>query len=276
VWAGNIAKDAIGDPIDPSHDVEVDVDAVDALAPSAVAGVLVAPADTRVELAASVGWASTAHVSGAASAANCGCMAMMPALAVSATGASGSLDLRQPITMRTGARWVGERWIAELDADLWWFSKSAEEPVWTLRGIRVSDTQVGANAMADLDRMPSRASARTHGAVRAAVDAELVAGYLWATAGYAYTTSGTAGARMSPTFGEIGGHTLALGLETSAGGFTITMGWARTWSVKEVDPASAWQLDNPFHTGDSQVPYGTYDGSSDLVGIAVDAELSTD
>ena len=82
-----------------------------------------------------------------------------------------------------------------------------------------------------LTQVTSRISQRTHGAVRAAVDVELLDGFLWATAGYAYTTAATGRGLRSPTFGELSGHTLGLGLEASAGSFTFNLGWSRTWST---------------------------------------------
>ena len=61
IWAGFIGRDVIGDP---EHDVEIAISAEDSLSPSAVAGVLVAPPDTHLELAASFSWEATAHVAG--------------------------------------------------------------------------------------------------------------------------------------------------------------------------------------------------------------------
>lgn len=263
LWAGfEGRKDVVGDP---AHDVEIGMTAEDAFAPSAVAGILIAPPETRIELAASIGWAMTAHAQGDVAA-----NGTVPSVIVQANGAGARLDLRQPLTLRTGARWLGERWIAEIDGDLWIFPAAAESATWQLHGLRVVDTSgVGV----DLRQLPSRVSSRTHGAVRGALDLELIAGFLWATAGYALTTAGTSTARLSPTFGDLGGHTLALGLETNAGGFTITLGWARTWSVRRSVPTSRWRLDNPFGAGDAEVPAGSYDGSSDMIGIVIDAEL---
>jgi hypothetical protein len=255
---------------DPNHDVELALDAVDWVSPSAVAGVLVAPPDTHVELAASVGWTSDVHASGDASATRWA-MDATPAPGVTVTGANGRawLDVRQPITVRTAARSVGDRWSAELNGDLWIFPRQADETSWGLSGIRVVDAS---NVAADVTKLPSRISTRSHGAIRGALDIELIEGFLWATGGYAYTTSSTGTAHLSTTFGELGGHTAALGLEIAAGGFTISLGWARQWSTKRALSGSAWQHDNPFGSPDTAIPGGTYDGSSDMVGIAVDAE----
>ena len=67
---------------------------------------------------------------------------------------------------------------------------------------------------------------------------------------------------------------MALGLEANAGAFTVTFGWARTWSVKSPEPVTTWRLDNPFGTGDGAIPSGTFDGSTDMLGISIDAELA--
>jgi hypothetical protein len=102
---------------------------------------------------------------------------------------------------------------------------------------------------------------------------QLVPGYLWATAGYAYTTANTDAAHRSTTFADLSGHTVGLGLEATAGNFTFTVGWSRTWSVQRPEQISAWTLDNPFKgAGDGEVPSGTFDESIDDVGILVDAE----
>jgi len=265
IWAGFVdRRDVI---TDPEHDVEIAISAEDSLSPSAVAGVLLAPPDTHLELAASVGWAATAHVAGDVAAA-------APGSGVSAQTASpgAKLELAQPITVRTGVRWLADRWIAEANADLWIFPERAQSEIWTLTGVTIVD-QSGATT--PLGALPSRISERTHGALRGALDVELISGFLWATGGYAYTTAGTGRERRSTTFGELSGHTLGLGLEASAGGFTFTLGWARTWSTKRPEQTSVWRLDNPFGAGDAQVPSGTYDASSDLVGLSIDAELDS-
>jgi hypothetical protein len=263
LWAGFVdRRDVIGDP---THDVAVAISAEDSLSPSAVAGVLVAPADTHLELAASIGWEATAHVAGEVAAVGVG-----TGVRAQVTSPSATLDLAEPITVRTGVRWLSDRWIAEANADLWIFPESAQAEVWKLTGVQVIDES---NVGVPLSTLPSRISERTHGALRGAVDVELISGFLWATGGYAYTTAGTGRERRSTTFGELSGHTLGLGLEASAGGFTFTLGWARTWSTKRPEQTSVWHLDNPFGAGDAQVPIGTYDASSDLVGLSIDAEL---
>jgi hypothetical protein len=264
LWANHVQA-AVGDP---NHDVEVSLDGTDWFAPGAVAGVLVAPPDTRVELAASVAWTADVHATGDVTAHRWA--ADGPGVTVTGAAGSARLDVRQPITIRTGVRWLGDRWSAEIGGDLWIFPHAADETTWRVDGLRVIDAS---NVATDITRVPSRLSTRSHGALRGALDVELIEGFLWATGGYAYTSAPTSTAHLSTTFGELGGHTMGLGLEAAAGGFTITLGWAREWSVKRPVGGSVWRHDNPFAGGpDAAIPGGTYDAATDLVGVSIDAE----
>ena len=262
VWAGFAGRDVLEDP---AHDIEISIDAADNFVPSAVAGVLVAPPGTRVELAASIGYSANAFVHGNALATG-----NAPDVVVQPGAPTARMELREPLTLRSGARWLGSHWSFEVDGDLWLLPHDAETATWRIDGLAIQDI-TGVDA--GIGRLRSRASEQTHGAVRGALDVELVAGFLWATAGYAFTTQGTATADLSPTFGQLPGQTAALGLELTAGGFTATFGWARTWWLYRTPAVTTMTLDNPFGTGDASVPLGRYGGSSDQVGIVVDAEL---
>jgi Outer membrane protein transport protein (OMPP1/FadL/TodX) len=264
IWAGFGGRDSIGGP---SFDVDLTFHASDRFAASAVAGVLYAPGDTKIELGASVAWADTVNLDGT--------------LTGDTTPGRGprveypyapraTLQVPQPLAVRGGGRYVGDRFVAELDGDLWLLSPSAESTTWWVHGVRVIDSS---DFPADLQRVPSRISQCTHAAVHGAVDVELMPGFLWATGGYAYSSRGTPAERLSPTFADLGGHTLGLGLETSSGGFTVTFGWSRTWSLSANVP-SQLQLDNPFAAGDGPVLSGKYGGSFDQIGILIEAELT--
>ena len=262
LWAGFGGRDLIGDP---HRDVELGFAGEDGFAPRAVLGVLVAPVDTPIELGASISWEATADVSG-----NVSALGTQGGPAAITTSPSARLALAEPWTLRAGARYLGERVVVELDGELWLFPNSAEAASWDVRGVRVVDpTGVGV----DLTKVPSRISEHTRGAARAAVDVELIGGFLWAIGGVAFTTLGTPVARLSPTFADLGGTTLGLGLEANAGSVAITLGWSRTWSIARSQGSTLLTLDNPFAAGDAAVPIGRYDATADQVGILLDIEL---
>jgi hypothetical protein len=266
MWAGFGGRDMIGFP---EQDIEIALAGRDLFVPSAVAGVLIAPEDSSLELGASIGWSQRVRIRDASVK-----DPRKPDLrtprepTLSGTRPSATLDLRQPWVLRIGARYLSDRLVFELDGDLWAVSR-AETAAWHPHRVTVVDRS---GLEVPLTEVPSRISQRTHGALRTAVDVELVSGFLWATAGYAYSIGGVSGARQSPTFGDLGGHTLAFGLEATTGGFTVTAGWSRTWSAA-ISPASKLMLDNPFQAGDRALPPGAYDGSIDQLGIMIDAEL---
>lgn len=260
VWAGFSGRDQIGSPL---QDVEVAFAGEDRFVPSATAGVLVAPEDTALELGASLTWAGSARVE-----ADVAAVGTRGGPSVSGR-ALATLDLDQPITGRVGARYLTDRVVVEVGGEIAFASRTAADTAWQLTGMDVVDS-TGVDT--PLDRVPSRASLRTHGALRGAVDVALVPGFLWATAGYAYAVAGVNQTRQSPSFGDLGGHTAALGLEATGGGFTFTVGWSRTWSVA-FGPDTTLAMDNPFAAGDALVPTGRYDGSVDQVGVLLDIEL---
>jgi hypothetical protein len=266
IWAGFGGREKIGDPV---ADVDLRLSATDRFSASAVAGLMYAPDDTQIELGASVAWMGTVRLDGSAAAV--GGSPLGPSITYPCSPRS-SLVVPQPLAVRAGGRYVGDRVVAELDGDLWIAPPGSDASTWHVSGIRVVDASAS-QVFADLQRLPSRISQDTRVAMRTAVDVELIAGFLWATAGYAYSTLGTPASRLSPSFGDLGGHTLALGLETTAGGVTVTFGWSRTWSLATKAP-TALRLDNPFtEAGDGPVPPGTYDGSLDQIGILVEVEI---
>lgn len=265
LWAGFGGRDV---PIGRfEDDVDVALTATDQFCASAVVGALFAPEGAPIELGASVGWMGRVRLDGSVAAA--GSPAPGPWIDLPYPPRA-SLAISQPLAVRAGGRYVGDRLVAEIDGDLWISPTSAESATWSVHGVRVVDSST---VTADLRRVPSRISQRTHFAVRSSMDVELVPGFLWAIAGYAFSNAGTSASRLSPSFGDLGGHTLGLGIETTAGGFTVTLGWSRTWS-RATRATSVLQLDNPFYAGDGPVKPGTYDASLDQVGILFEAELN--
>ncbi len=263
LWAGYAGISIAGDP---RRDVELALDGTDGFVPSAVAGLLIAPEEGSLELGASIGWSGRADTEGDVIA-----NGTTGGPRVQLTSPHASLQVRPPVTARVGARYLGDKFVVEVGADLWIARQRTSSIAWTLDGVRVVDPST---VTVDLVAVPSRLSQRNHGALRAAGDLQLISGFLWATLGYAYTVGSTTESRLSTSFGDLGGHTVALGIEGTAGGFTYTLGWSRTWATKR-SGGDGLALDNPFGAGDAYLKSSTFDSTADQLGFLLDLELDT-
>ncbi len=256
----------------PEADVDISLSATDPLTESAVAGVLYAPAAAPIEFGASVGWTRTVRLDGTARAFG----SPSTLVGVHTDAPRAALHVAQPVAVRAGGRYVGDWIVAELDGDLWIAAHGSDAVAWQIQGISLDDPGPAGQPMpssVELRRVPSRLSQRTHYAVRAAVDVAIIPGFLWATGGYAYSNPGTPATKLSPSLGDLGGHTLGLGVEATKGGVTATIGWSRTWTP-ETAPISDLRIDSPFPSySDGAVPHGTYAGSVDQVGVLIEAEI---
>lgn len=260
VWAGFDGRDTVGAP---ARDLVVGVGGVDWFVPGAVAGVLIAP-EAPLELGASVSYTQRAAVSGDASlAATTSNATPRPVLA--APGASARVA--QPLIVRAGARYLGDRVFAEAGAQLELFIATNPDPMWSLTGVRVEDDTGRTD---DFTALPSAIHRRDRASVRAAVDVELVRGFLWLTGGYAFATSGTAAAELTATYADLAAHTLAIGAESQWSDMTLVIGYARTFAADASVAGSAIDLTNPFDAGTATVGDGRYDRGHDAFGAMLE------
>ncbi len=266
LWAGFAGRTADEQVGAAAWDVDLSMRATDHLVPLAAAGVLVAPPQLPVEMAAALSWSADAWPDGEASLIAAGDSSPV----IIDTGAGAELRVAGPTILRTGIRYLGERFIAELAGDLVWHREAGKLPVWRLHDLAVEDVLSG--RVDDIERVPSLAAVRDHAAVRGAVDVETVPGLLWLTAGYAFSTAGTARAQVSPVFGDTGGHTLAVGAEASWNQVTVTLGYARLIAADRTIAAgeTAVEVVNPFDAGTAPAAPGRHGRAHDAVGLAIE------
>ena len=259
IWAGFSSRQTIGDP---ARDVDATMSGDDGLVPGAVFGAMIAPPSLPLEFAASVSFRNRAHLDGSVTAA-----VDAAQLTLAQSGSRADLELAAPTIVRLGARYLADRWTAEVGVDGWIYDTTAA-PSWSIGNVLVIDAVNSTSA--PLASITSRDAPRNRLAARGAVDVEIIHGLLWLTAGYAYTSPGTSDSTASPTFAQLGGHTIAAGIEASAAGITATLGWSHQWSGTLTQPSPALGLDNPYGTGDAATGAGSYSTSTDRVGLSID------
>lgn len=262
IWAGMADRELVGAPV---RDIAVATSG-SGVALVATGGALVAPPSLPVELAASVRVTTGSRVRGTAAASRVGDEASrppFPALAIDAPEARASLP--PVLVARAGARYLGERMIVEVNGDLTAPLDSAG--TWRVTGVRITDDT---GAVAELDALPLLLDRQTHGAVRVAADVEVVPGFLWLSAGYAYRTRATPLRRTTPAFADLGGHTLAAGAEVYGNGLVLSIGYARTAPTDRTVTTSDLRSTNPFDAGTETIGLGTYEGGHDAVGAALE------
>jgi hypothetical protein len=262
IWAGFAGRDTLGDA---SRDVTVRVSGDDAIVPGAAAGLLIAPVDTPVELGASIAWSARASIAGDVSA-----TAASPTAGPEVRGSGrAETTMAQPLVIRTGARWLADRWIAEIGGALWLYPQDAAID-WRLGGVTIVDDVT--QKMAPLSAMSSQLVRRGHGAVRASLDVQVVPGLVWVNGAWSWASAATPTDRLSPAAGDLGGHTFAFGADLSAGSFTISLGLSRTFAPATDVRVTRLVLDNPFAAGTQATGLGTHDEARDVIAITLEAE----
>lgn len=261
LWAGFRGRDPLAHP---ARDVDVAIAAGDAFVPGGALGVLIAPLDTQLELAAGVSWADDVHADGELGATAVGRDA--PELRL--TGPHAAARFASPLVASVGVRWLGERWAIE-GAATWTGYPTGDEP-WRIAGVEVVD-QSGARAV--LATLPSRLPRRDHGSLAIAIDVEALPGFVWLTGAYRWAGGSAPGPQVATVGADLGGHTIAAGAELAAGGATITIGVARQLERTTHATAPGLPLDNPFPGGTAPANLGAHAASLDLVGVGLEIAM---
>jgi hypothetical protein len=265
IWAGFAGRDDLGSP---TRDLDLTLSARDRMVPFATAGVLIAPPPVPVELGVSLSWSDDAFLDGDAALGRTGDLDFPEPLG-QGSAPTAELRLAMPASLRAGARYLGDRFLVEIAADLTWYREAGKVPAWRTAGLAVRDDTGQTEAVGEV---PSLVALRDHTSLRGAVDFELVAGLLWLAAGYAHSTGATGRAHLSPAFGDTAGHTLSLGAEGTWNQITFALGIARRFSpsVDVADGDSDVQMENPFDAGTASAGAGRHSRAHDAVGLTVE------
>ncbi len=233
---------------------------------AAAAGALLAPPSLPLELAASVRITSRARVRGPAAASPLGNMIDWPDFpAVTLVSPEARTTLPSMLVARAGVRWLGERVLVEIGGDI--TAPLDTAGAWRITGVQVTDET---DAMAEISSVPVLLDRQTHGAVRAAADVEAIPGFLWLSAGYAYRTRATPLRRTTPAFADLGGHTVAAGIEVYGSGMVLSVGYAHTESTSRTVTSGDLRSIGLFDAGTEAVGLGTYRSAQDAFGAALE------
>ncbi|ACY14686.1 hypothetical protein [Haliangium ochraceum] len=263
VWAGARPRD---EAFDPARDLVLTT-AGSGYGLDVAVGALLAPASVPLELAASARITATGRLRGAVAAERAGdTAASQPSPTVALADAGASTSLPHLAVLRAGVRYLGERASVELDGD-------ARVPVggdatWQITGVELSDDSLGTVALSSVPRLFERG---WQAALRASAEVELVPGFLWFHAGYAFRTGISRAATMVPVAADLDGHVLAAGVEVYGPNTTLTLGFAHTIasgqrpltdgrrSTSVYDPAAAEPLGR-----------GRYQGAHNALGVSLE------
>lgn len=274
LWAGVARDGAEPIPEDPRYDLAFSARGRDHFVPALSLGFVVAPLWAPVELGASVFWAHEANLAGAARLADSRGQIGEKNPEVAAhigPGASAAATWPSSLAARAGVRSVWPRAAVEINTEL---RHGADSP----SGWRLSDVSVtpDGGVPSSVGEVPLAITLRRDTyALRAALDVDVVPGFLLLTAGYAYSQRVVSRGSLSTTLPDLTGHTLAIGAEARLEGMTLALGISHTEFVAETvaQDDSQLRLVNPLQSGDAAVGGGRYDGSATLVGLSVEVEL---
>ena len=260
LWAGFSDREPVGSA---DRDLILTTSAETFARPGASAGLLAAPIEIPIEIAAGVSIDLPATLSGTATLAPTTDAGTPP---VPGPGGEATLEHPGRIVAATGLRYLGARFIAEVNAEL--SRAPGRDPRWRLEPIAVTDVS-GATGM--VDRLDPLLEARSQHAIRGAVDVALVPGFLWLTGGYSTTSAATSSATRGPLQSARRVHRIAGGAEALWSGFTVTVGYARELSVEAaVSDGAATPILNPFDAGSGPATAGRYRRSADIGALRIE------
>ena len=261
IWSGFADRD--GAPGNPSRDLELNISGDDYFVPGICLGILVAPPMQPMEIAMSIAYGGDANLDGDAA---LQATRITDYPSPSTVDPSSATALATPLVLRAGLRYLGDRLYVEANGELYLY-RDRDPQSWTLAGLSIHDET---GLVADLERLPTLFDQRSHAAARLAVDLEVVRGFLWLTAGYAHRSAATHSDRVTGAYGDLGGHTVAIGAEGQWSSMTMTIGFARTLATAIDTTWSSLLLVNPFAGGTTTIGNGHYQRAHDAFGAQLE------
>jgi len=265
LWAGFSGRDGLANP---ALDTKLRIDGADGFAPGGTLGLLFAPLEIPIELAASAG-----YTRGARAKADALVVATQPG-GPGAGSDSGTARISMPDAwiIAAGARVVQNRLAIEVGT-IARLLDGNRSPSWRVRGIELTDVS---GLVASVGDVPSQWRGQRQLVGLGSVDVEVLSGFLWLTAGYRFRQASSENRDMAPTTADLASHSAAIGAEVYVGGITATVGYSRSFSRAQEVRASNNMLINPFDGGTARTGLGTYDRSDDRVGISLEVSFADD
>lgn len=261
IWAGFAGRDGLANP---SRDLKLGLDGTDNFVLGGNLGILIAPPQLPIEIALSASYSEDANFHGNAVLLSQR-SAEFPNPEQIAPSAAASLSA--PLRLRAGLRFLGERFFIEANGEVGVFAGEHASPTWKLQGVFVRDETT---TIAELSTVPSLIDRRSYAGARASADVEVVSGFVWLTAGYAYRTAASRRGNVSAAFADFGGHTVAMGAEGQWNNMTLTIGYARFMQPARTVTNSVVALPNPFDGGTTAIGNGRYTRTRDAFGAQLE------
>ncbi len=263
IWAGFAGRDPL---LGADRDLDLRFIGQDRFAPSASVGLLYAPLELPLEFAASAEVRQGARFSHSTAQLRSTNSSEFPS--VSESGAQAQLERGGSATVRGGLRYLGERFIAEVGIDMVLLRGGSSEE-WKVSGLDVVDEST---VVGSLTKVRALHSERSHMTARGAIDYEALSGFLWVTGGYGWHSPATGQNARMPSYAQLGGHRLAVGLLAAHEKYTLNIGYsrrlARTRDVRFEQGSDS--VVNPFNAGSGSANAGRYRSSSDQLGFALE------
>lgn len=261
IWAGFAGRDRL---LGAERDLELSIRADDQINPSASAGVFFAPISLPLEFAVSLEAQAGPRYRSSEAVLRTTNSSEFPR--IESTSSTAEKNDPHRATARGGIRYLGERVLLEASvefATIW-----GGESDWQVGGIAIIDEST---ARTELERVTALHSERSRTALRAAIDVEVLSGFLWLTSGYAFHAPSTGLNTRMPAYAKLGGHRLAVGLLAAHEGYSLSVGYARGLRrTRSIDADSATDAIAPFDGGSGPSNAGRYESAQDQLGFSLE------